>query len=366
MTRVVIETASLVDAVRKACQVAPSRGAAFDKAAGVFIEIYPGEDFPVILRATNLDVYFMQWIPAVEVEGKAAKWRVASSTLLDVANSLPMSSGAQVTLQDDGQRLRISQRRINGRLNVMIAGSYPIWQPFDPTDLKEVTGLASAMQRVEWAAAKGEIIAGIRFNGENIVATDKYKVAAMPMELDLEQEFVIRAKMLSGVLPPNAPVRLGFNGDMMQIMPDDTTQVMALAMAGDYIKIDSVMNRKKPNEVRIHRASLISMLNRALSIKGSDRNPILRVFIGREEVAAFMSNDSLNELGDVIETPGYADHKRVEIRFTPDSIIPALDNSPGDDVTLLYDLEHLNRPVYIKGEQGYECWVAVKRGGDND
>lgn len=360
-TEVVLETATFVDAVRKACRVAPTRGSAFDKAAGVVIEVHPDSAYPVIIRSTNLDVYYMQWINSVSITGPRTVWRVNSSILDSVANALPMRGGNQVTLSTDGNTrlLHLKQDRIKSKLNLMIPESFPTWSAFDPTDIPEVQNFLWSLQRVEWAAGSTETLAGIRVDGKTLVATDRYKIAVVPFEVDIEEEFIIPAKALTGVLP-NSPVKLKFEKNMICILPDDQTQIKVLALAGEYIKIDQALRRKKPVTVPVKKTALLELCQRAMSVRGSDRDPALQLFIGRGEIAAMVENDAAGLFGDVIDVEG-ATHKRIKIKFTPDQLIAAVENAPGETISLCYDPEKPGLPVYIKGFQGYESWITVRR-----
>lgn len=366
MTEVVFETATLVDAVKKACRVAPTKGEAYDKASGVVIEVRPDEEFPVVVRATNLQVYYMQWVSVLSADGAPCTWRFHAQTLDAVMSSLPLGAGKQVKLATLKNRVQITQARIKAVLNVNISTDYPIWNAFDPEGLVEVQNLGGTLAKVEWAAADtAEILGGVRFNGTDIVSTDRYKVGKMDFPVELDQEFVIRARTLTPALPPTQNIKLGFDGTMMLLMPDDSTQMKVLAMAEEYVRVETVMVRSQPNSVRIRRQSLIAMINRALSVKGADRTPMVKIYLGRGEVAAMVQNDEMGLLGDVIEVPGYCDHPRIEMKFSPENIIPALENAPGEDVTIHYNAGNQYKPIRIEGAQTYEAWVAG-RGRESD
>src|SRR6478735_9046351 len=117
MTKVVFETATIADAIRKADRVAPGKDKAFDKAAGIVIEVDPQAEPPVIIRATNLDVYSMEWMDVLSVEGDVARWRLPSSLLAQVMSKLPIGSGTTVTLEEitDGRGHSVIQLTTSGR-----------------------------------------------------------------------------------------------------------------------------------------------------------------------------------------------------------------------------------------------------------
>ena len=61
-TTIVFENAILADAVNKAARVSPTKGAAFDKAAGIVFDVEP-QKRTAFVRSTDLEVSFEQEIP---------------------------------------------------------------------------------------------------------------------------------------------------------------------------------------------------------------------------------------------------------------------------------------------------------------
>lgn len=362
MTSASFDTPTFNEAIQRAARVAPSKGSAFDKAGGILIEVWPGEAFPVVIKATNLDVYYTQWLEATAT-GDPIAWRVASQTIAQVAAALPIASREQVTLQPDGRKLMLSMRpKLKSRLNLMPVESFPIWNAFDPEGLTDVHNLGATLARVEWAAAETPdvILNGIRFNGRDVVATDRFRVASMELKSGLEETFILKSRVLTPILPPSSAVKVGFADNFMLIVPNDTTQIKVLAIDGEYPRVESVMARDKPDEVRVSKSRLIELIQRALAVRGSDRLPLLRLFLGKGELAVMLKNDEYGSMGDVIEVDGYCNHRRVELTFTPETVLAALNASPGDDVVIGYDQNEPERPIYLRGGQTYEAWIAVR------
>jgi DNA polymerase III sliding clamp (beta) subunit (PCNA family) len=361
-TSVTFDTATFNEAIQRAARVAPSRGAAFDKAGGILIEVWPGEQFPVVIKATNLDVYYTNWLEAI-VTGERTTWRVPSATLAAVAASLPTANGARVTLENEGRHLILKQKpKLKARLNLMPADLYPIWNAFDPDDLTDVHNLGAALARVEWAAAETSdvILNGIRFNGKDLVATDRWRIATVEMKVPVEETFVLKSRVLTPVLPPSTSVKIGFDDSHMLVMPNEETQIKVVMMEGGYPNIDPIMQRDKPDKVRVSKARFIELIQRALTVRGADRTPLLRLFLGKGELAVMLKNADYGSMGDVIETPGYCDHPRVELTFGPENVLAALNSAPGDDIEIGYDRNEPEKPIHLKGSQTYEAWIAVR------
>lgn len=362
MTTVEFDTATFNEAVQRAARVAATKGAAFDKAGGVLIEVWPGETFPVVFKATNLDVYWTNWLEA-KVTGEPVKWRVPSAVFAAVAASLPTANGARVKLQTEGRHLILTQKpKLKSRLNLMPSDLYPIWGAFDPDGLTDVHNLGAALARVEWAAAETSdvILNGVRFNGRDIVATDRFRIATMEMKVPVEEDFILKARVLSPILPPSTSVKIGFDDSHMLVMPNDETQIRVVMMDGSYPNVERIMDRDKPDMVRVSKLRMLELIQRALAVRGADRAPLLRLLLGKGELAVFLKNSDYGSMGDVEPTPGYCNHPRVELTFAPEVFVNALNNCPGDDIEIGYDQNEPTKPIYLKGNQTYEVWIAVR------
>lgn len=370
MTKVTFETATFADAIKKADRIAPSKGKSFDKAAGVLIEIDPANEPPVIVRATNLDIYSMEWVDTLAVEGEAMTWRLPSSLLAQTVSSLPIGSGATVTFENitDNRGHHIIQMTTSGRtkakFNTMRTEDYPSWSAFDPDNLYRADDIGGRIAQVEWAAAKSdtiEVLAGIHFDGQTCLATDRYKLACAELKIpDLEFPVTAPAGLLGQILKKTGEVSIGVSGGQLLIMPDEHTQLRAVLFGADYPNAGKIMKRNKPQIIKLKRGPLLDIINRANNFSGADRFPTLRVFFGNEEVAVMMNNEEIGLLGDVVEVPGQAVHKRFEVRFSPKNLTDALAFAPNDEIEIGYDTSDSKGIIYINGGSGYEAWVMPR------
>ena len=99
------------------------------------------------------------------------------------------------------------------------------------------------------------------------------------------------------------------------------------------------------------------VLKRAAGFAGSDRIPVLRVFIGKEEFAVYMENAEVGTLGDVVEIPGQALHDtRWEVKFSPKNIIDPVQNCPNETMDLYYNMS--GGLMYLDGGSGYDVWIT--------
>lgn len=358
--RAVFETATIADAIKKAARVAPAKGQAFDKAAGILLEVAP--DITTV-RATNLEVFYTEWIDPVEVEGMGT-WRLPAQLLASVLGSLPIGTGKQVVFEQNDRVLKLAAGRTRAQFNLIDPEYYPVWLAFNPDDLIAVPDMGGRIGQVSWASSKNPAeapLCGVHFDGNLAIATDRYRFSVTPLKVDgLQRPVTIPGATLSQVLSNTGEVSIGFDDRQMLVLPDEHTQIRCITYDQAYPKIDRVMKRDHPNKVTLRKSDFLDIINRALNFTGSDRTPTMRIFIGSEEIAVMMNNSEIGMLGDVVEVPGQCDHKRFEVKFTPKNLMDALNNAPNEEVTLCYNPESPGN-FRIDGGSGYEAWIAPRR-----
>lgn len=367
MTSVTFETATIADAVRRAARVAPGKaGHAFDKAAGMFFEINPTGDVVCIIRATNLDAFHTEIIATVAADGPPSRWRLPSRLIADVVGSLPPKSGAQVKFMQEGRKITIQQGRMKSSMNLIDDDSYPDWDMFDASTLKMVQGLGQRVGMVEWAAASDGTppLGGVYLDGEYAYATDRYKLARVPCKIDLVKPITIPSGILGQCLKSMGDTAMGVSATQLLLAPDDWTQLKTVIYDIQYFPVKMLFDTTKYEfTCEVNKSDFLDKLNRAGSYAGAERNPLLTTYWGKGEIAVVMENPEVGLFGDVVECPGYLDHKRVVIRFTPKNLIDALTNAPDAKVTLHYDLEPdaaISKNIKVTGGAGFEC-IVMKR-----
>lgn len=363
MTKVTFETAALADAIKKAARVAPNKGAAFDKAAGIVLDIQAG--LPIVIRATNLELFSMEWVDAIEIEGEDTRWRIGAPMLAQVIGSLPIGDGKVTVLEEVtsgfSSQVHLTAGRTKARFNLLDDQTYPEWKAFDPDDLTVVKDFGGRMAMVAWAVAKSEPpMSGVHLNGTHVIATDRYKLAVAPLEVDLATPITVPGELLSSMVKQTGELAIGIEENTLRLMPDDYTQLRSVIYSGDYPKVERIMRTDYPEQIKVNKEHLLEILNRANNFAGGDRLPTLKMFIGLEEIAVMMNNEEIGLLGDVLEVPGQASHDRWEVRFTPKNLIDAVNAVPNSEFDLHYDMEKQRRPVYIDGGSGYQCWVVPR------
>jgi DNA polymerase III sliding clamp (beta) subunit (PCNA family) len=362
-TTITFESATIIDAVRKAAQIAPGKaGVAFDKAAGLLLQITPNEDVHCLIRATNLDIFYSEVIGSIGESGEDTVWRLPARLLNEIIGTLNIKSGNTITFTQNGNQVHVSSGRMRAKFNLMDAGYYPDWEMFDELGMNTVQNLGAKIAMVEWAAASGSPppFGGIYLDGEYVVATDRYKLVRVPLLADIPSPIVVPIG-LGAHMRQLGETQMKVSGNQLQLMPDPYTQVSAVLYDSTYPAVASVMRDDYPELIEVHKAHLIDVINRATKMAGADRMPIVDLYIGKGEVAAFLENAEQGLVGDVVEIPGQADHPRIKLRFTPDYLTTSLSKAPNDRVKLGYDPSNTERIVYIDGGSGYQAWVIPRR-----
>lgn len=364
MTTVVsFEAGTISDCMKKAARVAPSKiGSAFDKAAGIVFDLDPNSKLPCVIRATDTQTFYLETIDVVNIEGEKVRWRLPSQLLGNVIGTIPALAGRQVKFEQiSPTQVQISSGRMRVKLNLNTNPNYPEWEPADSLTLTEAPNFGECVTRVEWAAAKSGLppLNGVHIDGEYITATDKYKIARVPCKIDLDEPVTIPTGV-GNLVKQAGDVKVGMDDKLFVVAPDEYTQFKTVVFGSEYAPIERIASMTFEEEIKFNRSELIDKIQKATNFSGSDRMPVVELFLGREELAVMMENMEIGLFGDVIELAGQAEHKRIRIRVTPDMMIGALSHSPSDMVTLKYSPSATNRPILIEGDSGYQSWIVTR------
>jgi DNA polymerase III sliding clamp (beta) subunit (PCNA family) len=361
-TVVTFEAGTVSDALKKAASVAPTKvGSAFDKAAGIFMTISPDTEAPCIVRATDTEVLYTETIDVLHAEGDQVSWRLPSMLVANVLTNL--HKGNVTFTQQSTNEVLITSGRMKARMVLMDSLSYPRWDITDLSGLVTAPDFGASITRVEWAASKSgpAPLNGVRLDGKYIMATDRYRVARTPCEIELPNgPIVIPAWSIGRLLKPVGDVLIGMAGTLFVAMPDDWTQVKTVTIAEKYPEIERIFDIEYEEKVTLSKPELIEKIGKAAAFAGADREPIITLIIGLEEFAVMLYNREVGLYGDVIELPGEAEHPRFQVKISPDMLTSALSNAPGNKIIFKYNPTNIKLPLGIDGEHGYQVWVAPR------
>jgi DNA polymerase III sliding clamp (beta) subunit (PCNA family) len=303
----------------------------------------------------------MEWVQALAAEGKGTTWRLPAIPLSQVIGTLPIGSGKTVTFEEtDEGKIVVTSGRMKCQFNGIPTDTYPVWDVFDPEVLTPSAGLGGRVKQVEWACSTTQTpLIGVHLDGKIALATDKWRAATVPCVIEqLDRPVTIPASTLSLVLKEHGTANLAVIGTQLCVMPDGWSQVRVVTLAEEYpIGIRRVLNGNFEQIIEFDREELVGMINRAVSFDSTNRTPVVRLFIGKGEVAVYLLGDEVGKFRESLSLEGQAEHSRVEYIFDPKKLIEALMSAPDRKVKFGYHLSP--KPmVYINGGQGYEAWVA--------
>jgi DNA polymerase III sliding clamp (beta) subunit (PCNA family) len=368
--KVVFETATIADSVGKAARVAPTKGEAFDKASGILMEL-SDHDNTVILKATNLEIFYLEVVSAIEVDVGSAvdlSWRFNASLLSSMLTKLPIGSGKHVTfstLDKEPGIVLVKSGRTTAKFRIMDAEYYPRWGAFDPDKLEVVADLGARIQQVEWAAMEDHEIsyAGIHLDGKHVMATDRIRLAIAPCEAEpIYRPITIPAGVLKPVITNLRDVAVGIDEGMFLLMPDVSTQLKTRIYDREYPAVKKILDSKTwPDVVTVRKTALLEIMERAMLFAQRDRSPKMTFIIGKGEIAVMCVDADLGLLGDAIEVDGQCSHPRQRFIFTPKNVVEALNASPSESVEIFYNKDDTVQPVKIDGGSGYLALVMPRK-----
>lgn len=344
MTKITLETTSLADVIKRAAAIAPTRGDAFDKTAGVILQINALAS-TVTVMATDTSVFYMENMSVVGLEGDSTTWRVPSQIFAGITGKLPMGSGNQVTMDDQvpGKFNKIVLRcnKLVAELNKLDMAHYPLWSAVDTSTLTPVQNFGAAVKQVMWAASNtGTTLAGVALFPDSVCATDRFRMARVELDTGLVETLVIPGKILAKVLPDNGEVSIGHVGTNFMISPNEWTQIRTVTGADPYPNVAAVLGRQFDATSHFGKTEFMNMLNRSMDFTGGSREASVSMFLGKGEVALHMDNREVGLFGDLVDASGDAEnHKRIKIIFLPENLRDAVAVFPGEVITMKYNLD---------------------------
>lgn len=369
---ITFEVGAIMTATSRAARVAPTKGMAFDKAAGILIEGRPGDlSDNVIVRATDIEVTYLEKLTPLEIKGdETFFWRFPSSIVAGFLQSLPPN--ARVDFTQDGEVVHMKCGKVKAKVRLVHHGAESLgaimFDEFDDEGLTEVKGMATKVTQVSWACDRQMIpFSGVHMTGEYLFATDKQKMVRVPCKLDLENPITAPLDAVSPILAKFDDVRVGASGGRFLVEVDEWTQISSTIFANEYPKIERAMVHEYPRTINLPRAEVREAVGRMLALLGrTERYPVVELTIDptNELLGLTLEVDTLGQMEDEIGfqvVEGDADDEPIAIRFSPDYLIGALDHADADTVAFSYNHENINGPIRIADGKGYEVWVMPRR-----
>lgn len=365
--QVEIETGAFADAAQKAGRVAPTKGSAYDRAAGLMLEVDSDQiDRPVTIRSTDMDNTFLARLGALRVQGSGA-WRLPAGVLAGLAGQLPLGAGSTVILSDRGGKINLKSGKTKANLHTMDPSSFPPFAWFDESALVPVQNLAQLLERVSWATDAGDrsdVLSGVHIDGERLVACDRVKMAEVPCKVPIDHPITVPLSSLVMIMRNTAEVRILAVDQALHLMTDQDTQATSRIFGAPYPDLSPMRKRVDSNDsfMEVSVEGLLEVLRRQMVLCKGDRYPSIKVTFGDGVVQVAMDVPELGMIEDEIGAVGGALGTHDEMWFTPTVLQSALAVAGAPTVTISYLAGSPLTPVNISDGTGYRCIASTRTG----
>lgn len=367
-SKIVTEAATLSDAVQKAARVAPTKGSAFDRFAGIYVEVSgePMDPLPVTIRSTNGEVTYQQKIGALEYDGPA-RWRIPAVLFAGLMSTLPLDSGRTITLIGrDDPFVGISAGSVKAKFN-LITGEWPIFPDIeDITTFSSASDFASKADQVAWATHPSNApLAGVHLDGKWLIGCNKYVMARIPCTAPIQEPLTVPLKELSRLIAHGTDVKVKAHDGKLYIMLDAETQATTTIYGEKYPNIEKLVRTEFGGTITFQRQELIDAIQRMLVLVKGERYPKLLLKMtsdgdGGVPLVLDMDVPGVGRLQDTVDTRGEVTGDEFEMWVHPIWLQDALNGARSEKITMGFGPTALHS-LYIKDEKDYEVACSAIR-----
>ena len=355
------ETSDLADAVTRANSIAPVRGAAFDKAAGIEFEV--GMDHPLVIRATDLEQTYLQRMKPTDLEG-SGRFRLPSKVISGFIRTLDPSTQVRLEVGDKG-RVSVTSETTEAVLVPIGGDSFPrVGHYPTPSEMAEAADFATCVKQVAWCTHRDKApLTGVYLDGKMAVGCDGTKLAEVLCAVELDRPIAAPLTGMAGALTKGAEVRLAAGKNRLVVMPDDDTEITSVLYAEEYPKVDAIRGfvSGTTHTVELPAKGLLERLNRMLVLCPNERYPLVELTFHPNHLKLVMVVPDMGAMSDEL---GYAsdeiDMVPHQIDFTPDILVSACNASSTSNIELGFVHGDKLKPIHITDGNGLSV-VAMPR-----
>ena len=372
-TTVIFENAILADAINKATRLAPTKGEAFDKAAGIRFDVNPVSR-QAIIRVTDLEVSFEQEIPIAEGKGDPGIWRLPAQILQSFISTLPMGEGQTVDFIHRGdEAIRFKAGRTIAKLN-MIAGPDIPQEIFAWEDgpLAQASDLAFKIEQVSWCCDRksSSMLSGVHIDGEYLMGCDHASLAIIPCQVPVTEPVTVPLESLAVILKSASHCQIRALRKRFQIALDENTRVTSGILEGSYPQVKNVMRENFLGTIKVHRQAFIDTLNRMMVLARNEKLPTLKIDIDATGLVPALTFDmdipGIGRMQDTIDVSTENFQDRLELGMLPSKLQSAVEHTKGDYFEIDFGHPEPERSplssIHIRDDHGYRCYLMPKKG----
>lgn len=354
--------APLADSITKASKIAPTKGAAFDKAAGIVITVSPGTDYCVI-KSTDLDTTYLQHVPVLSVNGEHKVWRLPSSMISRLLPQLPMGEGSKIMFIDqEDSFMRLKAGSFMGKMRLIDTDSYPNldWFKFDASEYGEANDFAKKAEQVSWAVntSPGNILSGVHIDGEKLVACDSYCLALVPCPVPVQAPITVPLGQLPSLLKSATDVRLRADNSRLYLHLDAETQASSQLLVGAYPPVQNIARDTFSGKISFRKSDLIETLARLVVLVNTDKSPTLEVTLTLDKMRLDITSGD-ERFQDHVSAKAEMSIPSFTWKMSPQYLSNSVGGCRSDEVSIAFGPKS-DLPLLVQDSKGYACWVMPK------
>lgn len=354
MIKLEAEVTTLSHAVSQAARIAPNKGAAHDRAAGIVLEVSGFGDESLVVKATNLEVTYRQNVNVLDVSGdqKDATWRLPADLLAGTMSHLPIE-GTKVMLADKGDGyVYLVSGKTKAKFRQIVGSSYPEWEPFDEALLKPATDFAKRAQQVAWAVDRKDhgALGGVHMTGDVMVATNRAALAIAPCSIPVEAPVTAPLQLIAGLIRNTGEVLLRATDDQLQVMTDHDTQITSTLIAPKFPDYSGINALAFPHSFTFQRDPVVEAIQRVLVIVKAERDvPVMKFDIADGAITLTCTVPEVGTITEELAISGGTEHS---FKLTPTLLLDALNGTDRSVITLDHGADPL-KPFRLTDDDGY-------------
>lgn len=362
------EVATLADAVSKAARVAPNKGNAFDRVAGIVLEIDPARMSTIVIKSTDLQLSFRQEVNVLSMGDEVATWRLPSSLFASIMSTLPVTSGSTIIMAEkepsDGY-VYFQSGKTKAKLRY-ITGDYPAIELLPPATLNAAQGFARRMAQVAWACDKNvtNTLGGVHVDGQFLYGCNRQVAAKVPCPVVLDHPITAPLSELSALIKNTSEVNIRATDTKLYLMPDPYTQMSSVLYADKYPSINAIFDREQyTHTLSVNVEALKAALDRMLILVKSERFPVTTIEIAEGVMRLVMEVVEVGRIADEVEIEGGSETP-FQVSFTPGNLIGALDASGRPRVIIDYGPTPMSQ-IRLRDDSDFVAVIMPRKVGDN-
>ena len=364
-----IHAATLHDALQRAVRIAPTKGAAWDRAQGIHLTFLPGDDElggSVEVRATNTEVTYWHEIPArvgiTALGFEKMACRLPASPLAPFVAGLPMNEDEHrvrflVDIENAKECVvQFMRSKIKAKM-MIIAGAYPEFGYID-CPMGGAQELASRLEQVGWACGDHGKLAGLYLDGKYMIGAEDKHAARAECLVETDHPVVAPLSSLAGLIKLGTDIRMGVLNDRLIISLDEASQITTSLILEPYPDIAGIMSKfVLSDKMTVPRLRTIAAMERLLLFSKSDRMPRCKIEIEGAEMYATLETDG-SKAQDVVEVTDQVSTGKRTFVFNPLIIRTGLESFTTTHIEIRYSPGEKVLPWHmVDPSGGYECWL---------